>query len=191
MTKQSPDYSKTILYKISCKNPNITDSYIGCTTNFKSRKYCHKSCVNGTRDLKLYNCIRANGGWDNWTIDKLEYFICENTIQAHKRERELIELHKPSLNICIPTRTINEWYKDNPTYVKEWCQENPNYFKEWRTDNYELYKETRRKYRIKNSDKLKEQYQKWCRENPNYFKEWRLKNPDYKPPCLLKKETKH
>jgi hypothetical protein len=92
--------------------------------------------VNGTRDLKLYNCIRANGGWYNWTIEKLEYFICENTIQSHKRERELIELHKPSLNIYIPSRTVNEWYKENSVKLneqnKKWCKENPNYFKEWR-----------------------------------------------------------
>ena len=42
------DYSTTIIYKITCKNPAITDVvYVGHTTNFVQRKHAHKqNCIN-------------------------------------------------------------------------------------------------------------------------------------------------
>ncbi len=42
MSKKEIDYSNTIIYKIYSKNPSITDTYIGYTTNFIQRKYSHK-----------------------------------------------------------------------------------------------------------------------------------------------------
>ena len=42
-----PDYSKTIVYKLCCKDPNIEDIYIGSTCNLRKRKNQHKnSCIN-------------------------------------------------------------------------------------------------------------------------------------------------
>ena len=43
------DFSKTIMYKICCKNLNIIDIYVGHTTDFKKRKYCHKSDCNNIK----------------------------------------------------------------------------------------------------------------------------------------------
>jgi predicted GIY-YIG superfamily endonuclease len=67
MTKIEIDYSNTINYKITCKNPDITDVYVGHTTNFVQRKHSHKqSCINNKAtnySCKLYEVIRANGGW--------------------------------------------------------------------------------------------------------------------------------
>jgi hypothetical protein len=42
MTKQFIDYKKTIIYKIVCNDLNITDVYVGHTTNFINRKARHK-----------------------------------------------------------------------------------------------------------------------------------------------------
>ena len=38
MPKQDIDYSNTIFYKISCKDENIKELYIGHTTNYCSMK---------------------------------------------------------------------------------------------------------------------------------------------------------
>ena len=46
MPKKIIDYSKTIIYKIVCNDLNITDLYIGHTTNFIKRKATHKSNCN-------------------------------------------------------------------------------------------------------------------------------------------------
>ena len=115
-----PDYSKSIIYKLCCKDANITDIYIGATCNFTRRKHRHKtSCLNKRRVL-LYDFINKNGGWDNWDMIMLEEFSCENKRQRGLKEREWIEKHKPSLNICIPTRTPQEYNETKK--IKYECQ---------------------------------------------------------------------
>jgi predicted GIY-YIG superfamily endonuclease len=69
MPRQAMDFSRTIIYKICCNDLKITDVYVGFTTNFNQRKYAHKRCCKyesqKNYNLKLYQTIRANGGWEN------------------------------------------------------------------------------------------------------------------------------
>jgi predicted GIY-YIG superfamily endonuclease len=52
------DYSKTVIYKIFCKDSNITDTYIGHTTNFNKRKRGHKKDCYNENDRKYnHKCI--------------------------------------------------------------------------------------------------------------------------------------
>ena len=50
----NPNYQNSLIYKIICKNTNIKEIYIGSTSNFRLRKYHHKSCCNNEND-KHYN----------------------------------------------------------------------------------------------------------------------------------------
>ena len=72
MPKHEIDYSNTIIYKITCDDSNISDLYVGHTTNFVQRKHAHKqSCINEKSPnykYKLYEVIRNNGGWENWKM---------------------------------------------------------------------------------------------------------------------------
>ncbi len=58
----SIDYSKTVIYKIVCKDFNIDSCYVGHTTNFYKRKSTHKSNIvhsNASHhNLKIYQMIR-------------------------------------------------------------------------------------------------------------------------------------
>ena len=80
MPKTVPDYSNTIIYKLCCNNPEITDIYIGHTTNFIMRKNQHKNnCKNP--NLRCYNYyvyqfIRENGGFDNWAMIEIVKVNC-------------------------------------------------------------------------------------------------------------------
>lgn len=107
------DYSKTIIYKICCKDINITDIYVGHTTDLTRRRRQHKhSCNNENNknyNMNVYQFIRNNGSWDNWSVIPIEEYPCENVNQAHIRERYWIEELKASLNRCIPLRTHKEW----------------------------------------------------------------------------------
>ena len=80
MPKTEIDYSNTIIYKITCKDPNVTDIYVGYTTNFIQRKHSHKqSCTNiksTNYKCKLYEVIRNNGGWNNWQMEIINIFNC-------------------------------------------------------------------------------------------------------------------
>ena len=90
MPKTKIDYSNTIIYRIFCKNENVSDLYIGHTTNFSQRKSCHKnSCENPNNSLyniKLYKTIRENGGFDNFIIEPIEYGYFDNIEKVIKRE---------------------------------------------------------------------------------------------------------
>jgi hypothetical protein len=108
MPKHDVDYSCTVIYKITCKDTNIPDKYVGHTTDFVKRKYAHKrSSHNETSanyHLKLYKFIRDNGGWDNWKMEMIQFYDCENQHDARVKEQEhYIEL-KATLNSIEPLR---------------------------------------------------------------------------------------
>ena len=110
----------------------IKEIYIGSTINFTRRKQRHKSCCNNINDkrynLKLYKCIRDNGGWVNWSMILIENISCESKLELHKIEREYIEKNNSVLNCQIPSRTKKEYNNDTKEKMKE-------YYKQYRKDN--------------------------------------------------------
>ena len=88
MPKLPIDYSNTIIYKLVHKEDyEDTNVYIGSTSNFIKRRYCHKCCClnknNKKYNMKKYQYIRANGGWEEWNMIEVEKYPC-----VDKREAE-------------------------------------------------------------------------------------------------------
>jgi hypothetical protein len=78
-------YKSTVIYKISCRDETVQDVYIGQTTNFERRKWFHaRDSI--TSSTKLYEFIRAHGGWDNWEMNVLCTYTCKNRGQASRLE---------------------------------------------------------------------------------------------------------
>jgi len=154
MPKNNINYSNTIIYKIVCNDLNINDLYIGSTTDFYNRKSNHKSKCNSENDKNynsnIYKCIRANGGWNNWTMSEIEKFPCKDSLEARSRERYWCEQFHATLNSNKPYLTVNEikeYHTEyNKEYIKDYYQSNKNYFTEYNAE-----------YRLNNKDKL---YQK-------------------------------
>ena len=109
MPKVKIDYSNTIFYKILCNDTSVNDLYIGHTTNFVQRKYAHKQgCINPKSvnyNCKLYNVIRDNMGWDNWTMEIIAFHNCEDLMAAKKQEQQYFEEYKATLNSIEPSPT--------------------------------------------------------------------------------------
>lgn len=124
MPKKEIDYSNTIIYKISCKSPNISDVYVGHTTNFVQRKYAHKGCCMNKNSPsygdKVYNIIRNNGGWDNWTMEIVSFFNCNNLYEAQQKEQEYYLLLNATLNSIDPLIYKSNTLVELPT--NETCQ---------------------------------------------------------------------
>ena len=55
MPSKAIDYSKTVIYKIVCNDLNITDLYVGSTTQFTKRKNSHKTSSNISSKNPSYN----------------------------------------------------------------------------------------------------------------------------------------
>lgn len=96
------------IYKISI----VGEDYIGSTMDLKQRKIQHKSaCYNeNTHNYtnKIYQTIRANGGWDYCEITPIEEFECETRQQALIREEYWRREYKALLNIRQAFRTTEE-----------------------------------------------------------------------------------
>lgn len=158
-----PDYSKSIIYKIVCKDLNIKFLYIGSTTNLKNRINKHKSDCNNVNNKKYnqkkYIKMRKNGGFGNFDIIKIEDYPCNNKREVEKREEEIrIEL-KANMNArrCYLTPEEKKFY-DNE------CRKNYNernketikiYRNEYEKINKDVIKEQKKKYRELNKEKLK------------------------------------
>ena len=159
-----PKYENAVIYKLCCKDASITDEYIGSTCNKYKRKQGHKrDCNNKNRkgyDSPVYQFIRANGGFENWDLIVLEEYSCESKVQLEMKEREWIELRKPTLNRNVPTRTSKEYndtYKEeHRQYYQEHREERLQYLKQYQEEHIEEIKERRKQYYEENKDEINE-----------------------------------
>ena len=146
MPRKAIDYSNTTIYKLCCKDPSITDVYVGHTTNFTNRKKTHKSRCNleTTKyyNLYVYQFIRNNGGWNNWSMVEIEHISCTNTNDAVKNERNYIELLGATLNTQVPSNTtINSTDTlSRDEYKKQHFIEYKEHFTKYKHDWYEKNK---------------------------------------------------
>jgi hypothetical protein len=215
MPRKPIDYSNTIIYKLCCNDPTITDVYVGHTTNWTNRKGTHKNSCNNPNyekyNLYVYQFIREHGGWNNWSMIELEKICCVDEKDAAKHERRYFELLGATLNKEVPSRTREEWREDNAEKVKEKNKEYrennvekvreiqkkyreknvekiKKYTKEYRENNVEKEKERHKKYREENVEKVKEKNKEYRENNVEKVKE---KNKEYRENNVEKEKERH
>jgi len=117
------NYANTIIYRIFSDNCDYV--YVGSTTDITRRKAHHKKrCnieTNPSHNLKVYEMIRENGGWDNFKMLEIEEYSCESSKQARKREQYWIDFYKANLNSnkAFAAETKEEY---NKQYNKQYKQ---------------------------------------------------------------------
>ena len=103
--KEEEKISNYIIYKISCKDENIKNLYVGSTVNFYNRQYQHtKSCFNvkdRSYNNRLYTFIRSHGGFDNWEFGILECLECDKKTAELKEE-----FYRKSLNADLNSKVV-------------------------------------------------------------------------------------
>ena len=114
MPKHIIDYTNTTIYKLTCKDKNVTDIYIGYTTNFIQKKYNHKqNCTNvnsSKYNCELYKKIRQSGGWDNWKMEVIKVYKLETQNDAIQKENEHI-------NLLRGTNTVENMIKQHKSKI--------------------------------------------------------------------------
>jgi hypothetical protein len=185
MPKKDMDYSKCLIYKLVCNNLDVKDCYVGHTTNYKQRKNAHRTaCIfphQKGHNLKVYQFIRENGGWINWSMVLVENYPCNNGIEARARERYWYEILNASLNSEVPNRSNKEWCEDNKEkiaeYYKEWYENNKEHLAENHKNYYETNKEKiteiNKKYRENNKEIIAERKKIYYENNNEQIKEKR------------------
>ena len=140
MPRINIDYANTVIYKIVSNDLTITDSYVGHTTDFKTRKWQHKNTCNnekaGCHNLQVYKFIRENGGWDSFSLVLIEKYPCKDTHEATARERYWYETLNSQLNAIFPQRSRAEYLEDNKDIIKKQRQEYRETHKEMNSKHY-------------------------------------------------------
>ena len=163
------NYSKGFIYKIVCNDITIQNTYGGSSTDFTKRKSCHKSACNNENDKShntyVYQFMRENGGWENFTMLKICEYPCQNKFELELEERRFMELLKSDLNKQKPGRTPKE-YRDEDDHKEKmkkyqdvYQENNKEKIKQYQKDNKEEIKEYREKYCQDNKDKIKKYYE--------------------------------
>jgi hypothetical protein len=49
---------------------------------------------NNSFKLKIYDVIRQNGGWNNWSMVEIAKYCCQDVTEARIKEQEHYELLK-------------------------------------------------------------------------------------------------
>lgn len=175
-----------IIYEIVCKDPDVTDKYIGSTTQFKKRLLLHKSrsgningqCCSNT----LYNFIRNNGGWDNFSMNKLEEYIFDEIISLKQRERLYYEVYEPTLNERAPYITPEQYNAHRYNIRRD---KNLEYRKQYYEENRELILQKAHDYAMREDVK---------RKKSEYNKQYALLNKErlkaYRDERAINKSTK-
>tara|TARA_R110000824_G_scaffold397527_1_gene600500 strand:+ start:201 stop:833 length:633 start_codon:yes stop_codon:yes gene_type:complete len=174
------------IYKICCDD--VPEFYIGSTQSVRHRKGSHKKRCNGKSDnYKIYQTIRANGGWNNWRMVVIEEMPNTTKIGAKIQE----EFHRVELKATLNMRsaysgltkeeyqkkykaTHNEEIKEQQReYNQTHKEEIKEYKKEYYQSHSEEIKEYKKEYRATHSEEIKE-YNATHREELNeYQKEYR------------------
>jgi hypothetical protein len=194
------NYENACIYEIVCKDVNITQRYIGSTTNLIKRRFAHRSSCNNEKSKEynyyVYQFIRENGSFDNWDVVLIEKVIdCKDKEHLHKRERFYIESLKAELNKRIPNRTQKEWLENNKNKIAEYREKNIEKYNEYqreyrannkneinerqrisREKNMEKYKEYQREYYADNKDEKNEKQREYYEKNKEKYNEYREEN---------------
>jgi hypothetical protein len=161
------DYSKGFIYKLCCLDTNITEIYVGCSTDYKSRKQSHKRrCCNETdpkHHYKVYQFIRANGGWENWRMILLHDFPCNSKRELEQEETKMMIKLKSELNdrYSFQTEEIKRASMDRKNKQKKEKLATDSEYRE------KLNKQKRESYHKNSEEILKKQREKLATD-PEY-----------------------
>lgn len=155
MPKKDINYQKAVIYKIEhLENPELL--YVGSTTDFTKRKNRHKCTWNNIEhskyNLKIYQIMRENGGWDSFKIMIIKEYPCNSKTELLIEEDKLMKELKASLNQIKAYRTEEE----KKEYIKSYNIDHKDVIKKYREDHKDNLNEYNKQYYQDHKDDLKE-----------------------------------
>jgi len=189
MPKKAINYSNCCIYKIEHIDKDDL-VYVGHTTNFTKRKSEHKRCCRSENDkyynLKVYQMIRENGGFDMFRMIEVEKFPSADRREAEKRECEVMTELNADLNTIKSFLSEEEKKKYHMIYNlinKDRKSTNSKVYYEvnkekiierekiYKQNNIEKIKEYFKEYDVLNKEKIKEQKRQYYIQNKKIINE--------------------
>ena len=150
-------YINSVIYKWRhIEDLNDDMILIGSTYHFSKRKYKYKQdiCNPNSKDYNTPSCvyIRENGGYNNWIMEVIEKYPCNNKDELRMKEDELILKMNPKLNTYRAYVTHEEFQDIKKEY----------YFK----NKDEIIKRNAEYYN-KNKDNISKKCAEYYKQNKN------------------------
>lgn len=156
-----PDYQKGKIYKLYSPSKNLV--YYGSTTKSLSQRLANHTYEYRTKTDRLcqgHLVLEC----DDYKIELVEDFPCNNKQQLERREGEYIK-NNECVNKYVAGRTKKEWNLDNKEKIteqkKEYNKVNKEQIavihKQYRENNRAKYNEYMKKYRLNNKERINEQ----------------------------------
>ncbi len=112
MPKTAIDYSNCMFYRLVCRDPTVTECYVGSTTDEINRRRKHKSVCHNEKakgyNYYVYRFIRDHGGFENWQMLVHEKLAVADKTAAALREYFWCVHYNATLNSNVPGRTHAE-----------------------------------------------------------------------------------
>ena len=146
--------------KIYCIRNHLDDDiYVGSTTQALSKRMAkHRENRFSPKNINLKFYQKLNElGVENFYIELLEEYPCENNDQLRAREGHFIR-EMATLNGRIEARNKHEWYQDNKEHVKEKAKQDYH-------NNIETRREQRKEYRDQRKEQRVEYDKQYRQEN--------------------------
>tara|TARA_R110000868_G_scaffold315087_1_gene576006 strand:- start:984 stop:1499 length:516 start_codon:yes stop_codon:yes gene_type:complete len=158
-----PDFKNGKIYTI--RHPDTDKFYIGstCEKYLSNRFGGHKKDYRNGKNIT--SKILFDLGIDGCYIELLENYPCNSKEELHKREGDLIRLHKDNIvNRKIERRSQKEYREDTKEHKKE-------YDIKYNEDNKEKKKEQGKAYRELNKEIMKEYQKQYSQVNKEKIRE--------------------
>lgn len=115
MSKPFVERNDYHFYSINCKDEDISDFYVGSTTDWSCRRkrhieYCKK------KNWKLYQYINEYGGWDNWYMYKICFQKNLTSMEAFIMETILMK----ELGSTLNERPAYQSLEEHKKYIAEY-----------------------------------------------------------------------
>lgn len=118
------------IYEI-IENDNNKIIYIGSTTGkyfcLRKGEHTRPSTTESGRQIKLYNYIKDNGGWNKFKFNIIQYFDTIEKIELLKLEKQYIFEKNPIANSIKPIETYEEYLERKKNDQQIWRKKNPEY----------------------------------------------------------------
>lgn len=177
-----------VFYKFVCNDENIKCCYVGSTANFSDRKRRHFQTCNNPNNIyyhyKIYETIRANGGWENWKMVIIGEAKEISLTQSRILEQKYIDELEEKLNTNRAHRTKEDLAEDNKKINKKKYEKNKEQYKanmkEYHNTNKEHILKNQKAYREANKEKMKAYREANKEKIAEYNKQYRLKKKEEK-----------
>ena len=170
-------------YRFVCEDENITSSYVGHTINFRARKSRHKSSCHNEKDknynLKIYQVMRANGGWGNWTMTEISSQLCSSERDAERIEQNLISELKSDMNshrAYLTDEERKQYYQHNKEAINEY---NKQYYQDTKEDKKQYYQDNKEAIHEKQKQYYQDNKKQICEKKKQYIQDHKEQQKQY------------